>query len=272
MFGIGESETNAIKLLKKDHDEVDAMFKQYESGKEDMRPAQKQQLATRICEMLTVHAAIEEEIFYPAVRNLDKEIKDLVAEAAVEHQSLKDIIGRLEAAPPSDPLYDAGVKVLAEYVKHHVKEEENELFPKVRSSELDLDALGERLMERKSELENPSGRSRGTKRGNSKSQEARGAKCQWARGLKRRHVASGLKCAVHLHVAIRLSTARFQRHQNCGQARRIVYPNAFQRLATRSLNRFHSRSGKSRSCDATASSAAVKAMRVCASNTCFLST
>ena len=174
MFGIGDSASNALKLLEKDHDEVDALFKEYESGKEDMKPAQKQQLATQICEMLTVHATIEEEIFYPAIRNLDKETKDLVDEAAVEHQSLKDIIGRLEAAPPSDPLYDAGVKVLAEYVKHHVKEEENELFPKVRSSEIDLDALGERLMERKSELEGQAARSRGRKRGsNSKSQESR---------------------------------------------------------------------------------------------------
>lgn len=175
MFGIGESESNALKLLEKDHDEVDALFKQYESGKEDMKAAQKQKLATQICEMLTVHAAIEEEIFYPAIRNLDGETKDLVAEAAVEHQSLKDIISRLEAAPPSDPLYDAGVKVLAEYVKHHVKEEENEIFPKVRSSDIDLDALGERLMERKMQLEGKAGRSRGSKRGNSKSQESRAA-------------------------------------------------------------------------------------------------
>jgi len=123
--------------------------------------------------MLTVHATIEEEIFYPAIRNLDDETRDLVSEAAVEHQSLKDIVGRLEAAPPSDPLYDAGVKVLAEYVKHHVKEEENELFPKVRSSEIDLDALGERLMERKQELEGQPAGSRGGKRSNSKSQESR---------------------------------------------------------------------------------------------------
>src|SRR4030095_16317732 len=170
MFGIGESETNALKLLEKDHDEVDALFKEYESSKEELKSAQKQKLATQICDMLTVHATIEEEIFYPAIRNIDKDTKDLVSEAAVEHQSLKDIIGRLESAPPSDPLYDAGVKVLAEYVKHHVKEEENEIFPKVRSSEIDLAALGERLMERKSELMGQS--SRGSKRGGSaKSQE-----------------------------------------------------------------------------------------------------
>ena len=174
MFGIGTTENSALKLLKNDHDEVDALFKQYEADKEDMKPAQKQKLAAQICEMLTVHATIEEEIFYPAIRNLDEDTKDLVAEAAVEHQSLKDIIGRLEAAPTSDPLYDAGVKVLSEYVKHHVKEEENELFPKVRSSEIDLDALGQRLMERKQELEGQMAKSSASKRGgNSKSQESR---------------------------------------------------------------------------------------------------
>ena len=152
MFGIGESDTSALKLLKKDHDEVDALFKEYESGKDDLKPAQKQKLATQICAMLTVHATIEEEIFYPAIRNVSEDVRDLVAEAAVEHQSLKDIIGRLESAPVSDPLYDAGVKVLAEYVKHHVREEEGDLFPKVRSSDLDLEALGERLQARKAEL------------------------------------------------------------------------------------------------------------------------
>ena len=173
MFGLGQSENNALKLLEQDHDAVDTLFKQYESDKDDMKPAQKQKLATQICDMLTVQATIEEEIFYPAVRNLDEEVRDLVAEAAVEHQSLKDIIGRLEAAPPSDPLYDAGVKVLAEYVKHHVKEEESELFPKVRSSDLDLDALGTQLADRKAELE--SGGQAGKSRGGSsrKSQEAR---------------------------------------------------------------------------------------------------
>ncbi len=173
MFGIGQSETNALKVLEQDHDAVDALFKQYESDKDDMKPAQKQKLATQICEMLTVHATIEEEIFYPAVRNLDEEVRDLVSEAAVEHQSLKDIIGRLEAAPPSDPLYDAGVKVLSEYVKHHVKEEESELFPKVRSSDLDLDTVGQQLLDRKAELES-AGQASKSRRGNSrKSEEAR---------------------------------------------------------------------------------------------------
>jgi hemerythrin superfamily protein len=158
MFGIGETENDAINLLKQDHKEVDNLFSDYESGKADRKSADKQALARMICHALTVHAAIEEEIFYPAVRKTVKESKDIVDEAAVEHQSLKDIIARLESAPPSDPLYDAGVKVLSEYVKHHVKEEENELFPKVRSAEIDLEALGQQMLARKGELDKRNGR------------------------------------------------------------------------------------------------------------------
>ncbi|HWD16700.1 MAG TPA: hypothetical protein VG865_08830, partial [Casimicrobiaceae bacterium] len=96
--------------------------------------------------------------------------QDLLDEAAVEHQTLKDIVGRLEMAPTSDPLYDAGVKVLSEYVQLHVKEEENELFPKVRQSNLDLQSIGQQLAQRKQELESQEGRSssqddRGIQRG-----------------------------------------------------------------------------------------------------------
>jgi len=154
MFGIGESDNDAINILKRDHREVEALFKDYEEQKDDGKSAAKTKLARLICEALTVHAAIEEELFYPAARRaLEDDSKELVDEAAVEHQSLKDIIGRLERAPVSDPLYDAGVKVLSEYVKHHVKEEENELFPKVRSLKLDLEGLGQTMLARKGELE-----------------------------------------------------------------------------------------------------------------------
>lgn len=145
---------NALELLKHDHDEVDEMFKQFEEIKDNGDDAEKEQLVAQICDALTIHAQIEEAIFYPAARRaLQDKGQDLLDEAAVEHQTLKDIIGRLEMAPTSDPLYDAGVKVLSEYVKHHVKEEENELFPKVRSSDMDLQAIGEQLAERKQQLE-----------------------------------------------------------------------------------------------------------------------
>jgi hemerythrin superfamily protein len=153
MFGIGTTENDAIELLKSDHKEVDELFDDYEARKEEGKGAGKAIIARQICEALTMHATIEEEIFYPAVRKRVKEAADLVDEAAVEHQTLKDIIARLEEAPINDPLRDAGVKVLSEYVKHHVKEEENELFPKVRASDLDLEALGSELRLRKAELE-----------------------------------------------------------------------------------------------------------------------
>ena len=147
-------ETNAIDLLKGDHDDVDNLFSQYEDSKDGSDGTEKAMLVGQICDALTVHAQIEEEIFSPAARAAvgEGDGKDLLDEAAVEHQTLKDLIARLEAAPTDDPLYDAGVKVLSEYVKHHVKEEENELFPKCKASPMDLDAVGRKLSDRKTAL------------------------------------------------------------------------------------------------------------------------
>lgn len=184
MFGITGSDnesTNALDLLKHDHDEVDTLFKQYEDIKDGGDDSEKESLVAQICDALTVHAQIEEEIFYPTARRTlgeESESKDLLDEAAVEHQTLKDLIERLESAPTDDPLYDAGVKVLSEYVKHHVREEENELFPKVKSSDMDLDAIGQRLLERKQQLEQSgAGRGRkasnGQRRGSRRGNEAR---------------------------------------------------------------------------------------------------
>ena len=156
MFGMtSDDSTNAIELLKRDHDEVDKLFAHYEEIRDGAENRAKETLAAQICDALTIHATIEELVFYPAARRAlgDEEGKDLIDEAAVEHQTLKDIIARLESAPASDPLFDAGVKVLSEYVKHHVKEEENELFPKVRSSDMDLDAVGQELARRKQALQ-----------------------------------------------------------------------------------------------------------------------
>lgn len=154
MFGLNShSDTHALELLKRDHAEVDAMFKLYEDAVDAGDNDTKGPLAASICDALSVHATVEEEIFYPAVRNANEETEDLVDEAAVEHQSLKDIIGRLRSATLADPLYDAGVKVLSEYVKHHVKEEENELFPRVAKLDIDLEKLGTRMQQRKRELE-----------------------------------------------------------------------------------------------------------------------
>lgn len=142
---------SALALLRADHEEVDALFKRYEARKEKMTDRQKAALAGEICTALTVHARIEEEIFYPTVRpQIDDDA--LMNEAEVEHESLKALIARIEGGSPADEIFDAHVKVLAEYVKHHVKEEQSEMFKKVRRTDIDLKELGARLMRRKDEL------------------------------------------------------------------------------------------------------------------------
>lgn len=141
---------DAIALLKADHREVDAMFKAFEKTDDD---AKKQELANNICLALTVHAQIEEEIFYPAAYEaLDEDGDDLLDEAEVEHASCKALIAEIEAMSVGEPLFDAKVKVLGEYIKHHVEEEESELFPECRDAKMDLKALGEQLAMRKQEL------------------------------------------------------------------------------------------------------------------------
>ena len=145
------SKTDAIALLKKDHADVKALFAEYKKLCEsDADGAAKQAVAMDICTQLTAHATVEEEIFYPAARA--EPTDDLLDEAEVEHASAKDLIAQIEAMQPDDDLYDAKVTVLGEYIDHHVKEEEGELFPKARSLGLDLQALGAQLQARKEEL------------------------------------------------------------------------------------------------------------------------
>lgn len=144
--------TNAIDLLKADHKEVSALFDEYEDGKDLLRAADKRALAEKICAALTVHATIEEEIFYPAAREAAKNAGDQLDEAEVEHDSVKYLIEQIEEQEPGEDLYDAKVKVLSEYVKHHVKEEQEEMFPQIEKSKMDLDKVGEQLAARKEEL------------------------------------------------------------------------------------------------------------------------
>ena len=139
----------ATKLLMADHKEVHAMFQQYKKlADADAEASEREALATEICHALTVHATIEEELFYPAAREAEVDA-DLLDEAEVEHASAKALIAQIEAMSPDDALYDAKVTVLGEYIDHHVKEEEGELFPKCRKSDMDLEALGEALAARK---------------------------------------------------------------------------------------------------------------------------
>jgi hemerythrin superfamily protein len=149
------SERDACDLLDADHKAVKKMFKEYEelAGSKARGAAQrKMQLAQQICQELTAHATVEEEIFYPALREAIKDT-DLLDEAEVEHQTAKDLIAQIEAAGEPDDMFDAKVKVLGEYIDHHVKEERNEIFPKARGAKkLDLIAMRDELETRKEEL------------------------------------------------------------------------------------------------------------------------
>jgi len=143
---------DAVSLVTADHAEVKQMFETYRQlVDESADDEQRGELARKICSMLTVHAEIEEEIFYPAMRDsVDDELT--LDEAEVEHASAKELIEQLEGMDPDDALYDAKVIVLGEYVDHHVQEEENEIFPQAEKSGIDLDDLGAELASRKREL------------------------------------------------------------------------------------------------------------------------
>lgn len=140
---------DATVILKADHKLVDGLFKEYESTTSAKK---KKELVEKICKELTIHAQVEEEIFYPAVKKALKD-HELVPEATVEHNSLKRLIAEIEGIEPDGEMYDAKVTVLSEYVKHHVKEEEKEMFPKAKKADLDMLKLGGEIVERKQDLE-----------------------------------------------------------------------------------------------------------------------
>lgn len=142
---------DAIALLTADHREVHEMFEQFEQLGDRAR-ASKEKLKEKICKALIAHTTIEEEIFYPAVREQIEDGEDMVDEAVVEHAAAKDLIQQLQEMDPEDELFDAKVKVLGEQIDHHVEEEEKEMFPKAKKSGLDLLALGQEMAMRKQEL------------------------------------------------------------------------------------------------------------------------
>ena len=148
------AETNkpqdALQLLASDHREVETLFEKFEKAS---GASAKERIVRQICTELKVHAMIEEEIYYPAIRG--KVDEDSLDEAYVEHDSAKTLINELEAAEPDEAFYDAKVKVLQELIEHHVKEEEKErenLFQQTRAADVDLKAMGAQLAERKAEL------------------------------------------------------------------------------------------------------------------------
>ena len=141
---------DAIALLKADHREAEELFEQFEKATGDGR---KQKIAEQVCLELSVHAAIEEEIFYPACEG--KVDEDLLKESYVEHDGAKVMIAEILNGGPDDEFYDSKVKVLSEEIEHHVEEEEKRmegLFAQARKAGLDMDALGEQLAARKQEL------------------------------------------------------------------------------------------------------------------------
>ena len=145
------SQPDALEFLKSQHREVEDLFKQFEKLGEDGDSEEKEPIVRMACEKLTVHATIEEEIFYPAAREVD-DADSLLNEAEVEHNTAKDLIASLDSMDADDAMFSATFTVLSEYIKHHVKEEEGELFPKIKKSGLDLDSLGQELSTRADEL------------------------------------------------------------------------------------------------------------------------
>jgi hemerythrin-like domain-containing protein len=141
---------DAIDLLKQDHDRVEKAFKDFE--KMDRQDADAcRALIQAVCEELKLHTALEEEVFYPAVRDTVGD-DDLMNEAAVEHETARMLIDQLDNMGADDPNYFATFTVLGEYVRHHIKEEQGEMFPAAKKAKVDLVALAERMRARKEEL------------------------------------------------------------------------------------------------------------------------
>jgi hemerythrin superfamily protein len=146
--------SDAVSLLKADHRQVEQWFSEFEKSNS---ASKKQQLASKICDALTAHTTIEEEIFYPAYLEATED-KDTHHEAVVEHDGAKKLIAQIQTMPPDDDYFDARVTVLSEMIKHHVKEEEQPggMFAKAKKSHMDLTALGQQLLARKRELHSQS--------------------------------------------------------------------------------------------------------------------
>jgi len=144
-------EENAIEILKNDHRRVESLFEEFENAQDE---ADRVGLAQQIVTALTLHASIEESLFYPRVRQtLDEGDTHLVDEATVEHGSLKQLMADLGTIAPRSPMFEANMKVLKEYVTHHVREEEEELMPKAEDSGIDLVMLGNEISQRREEMQ-----------------------------------------------------------------------------------------------------------------------
>jgi hemerythrin superfamily protein len=140
---------DAISILREDHRRIDELFRQFDKARTD---GQRADLARRVCAELLVHACVEGEIFYPALREAI-DVGDLMDEADIEHDAASRLIGEIMAMAPGDGHYCARVKVLGDYVRHHMQQEQNRMFSKAREARLDVRALGEQILARKKELQ-----------------------------------------------------------------------------------------------------------------------
>jgi hemerythrin superfamily protein len=146
-------EPDAIDLLKQDHRRVEALFKEFEKAHESEEQSAADEIIETACSELQIHDKLETEIFYPAVQEqAGEDEEDLLDEAEVEHTTVRELIQKIMDMGPGAEKRDAHFTVLMEYVKHHVKEEEKEMFPKVKKLDLDLKGLAARMQERKTEL------------------------------------------------------------------------------------------------------------------------
>jgi hemerythrin superfamily protein len=144
--------TETLNMLKQDHKKVKKAFQDFERLSERDQADECQALVMQTCADLTVHTTLEEEIFYPAIRAAMRE-QSLIDEAEVEHASAKTLIADLQQLPPEDRAWAATFKVLGEYVQHHIKEEESEIFPQLTRAKLDWDDLQQQMTARRESLE-----------------------------------------------------------------------------------------------------------------------
>jgi hemerythrin superfamily protein len=148
----GSKPTNALTLLRKDHKLVSDLFDDFEKKASRGDTAKMKEIAEQVCAELTVHATVEEEIFYPAVREAFPQEEDTLDEAEVEHASAKQLIAEIQGGAKDD-LFEARVTVLGEYIRHHVREE-HAMFAKIqKSKKVDFEELGARIAERKTQLQ-----------------------------------------------------------------------------------------------------------------------
>jgi hemerythrin superfamily protein len=143
---------DAVSMLVQDHKKVQKLFRDFDKAHEKQDDSTCEQIAQLVCAELEVHTTLEEELFYPAAREALGEEAELIDEAEIEHQSAKDLIAELRAMNAADQKFAPAFTVLAEYVRHHIKEEEGEIFPKAKKAKVDMNSLGQEMQTRKTQL------------------------------------------------------------------------------------------------------------------------